>query len=217
MWIGHAAVIRSSKIGRWGARSQIRYQRHISHTHQASVWCLLRSFPMPPKPVSELTKVETTILTIAAKLLAAIKRVQDSPPTPEQLEQFNAKVLDELVSLYTAYPIAYDYMTLNTHIQHIVNSHFGPGMSKTPHIHPIIQLVADEWTNADTAGRAPNWGLFTTSYISRHCRQMAKNESLWHKDLFAVDISSYLQGITNKKKLWWVTEPQRLVGTPDGM
>ena len=169
---------------------------------------------MPPKPVSELTKVETTLLTIAAKLLAAVKRVQDSPPTQEQLKQFNAKVLEELVSSYTAYPVAYD--TQYSHIQDTVNSNFGAGMTKTPRLHPMIQLVAEEWTHADNTGRAPNWGLFTMSYISRHCRQIAQNEPLWHRDLSAVDLSNYLRGITNKKKLWWVTDPQLQAGAPDG-
>ena len=202
-------------MGRWGARCQIRYQRHISHTRLALVRCLLSSFPMPPKPVNELTKVEIALLTIAAKLLAEIKRVQDSLPTPGQLQMFNLKVVEELVSSYTAYPIAYD--TQYSHIQESVNSNFGPGMTKTPRVHPFIQLVAEEWTHADNTGRAPNWGLFTTSYISRHCRQIAKNEPLWHRDLFAVDLSSYLRGITNKKKLWWVTDPQPQAGTPNGM
>ena len=92
-------IILDRKVG--GPLSDQILETHIPHAFGITVLN-----PMPPKPVSELTKVETTILTVAAKLFAAIKRVQDSPPTPEQLAQFNVKVLDKLVSVYTTYSIA---------------------------------------------------------------------------------------------------------------
>jgi hypothetical protein len=53
---------------------------------------------MPPKPVTELTQVESTLLATAARLLAAVKRVLESPSKDVQLEHYNAKVFEELVS-----------------------------------------------------------------------------------------------------------------------
>lgn len=53
---------------------------------------------MPPKAASELTQIEVSVLTIAARLLAAIRSVSDNPPTDEQLAHYNSKVIEELVS-----------------------------------------------------------------------------------------------------------------------
>ena len=57
---------------------------------------------MPPKPLEELTAVEVSLLSIAARLQAAVKWVERNPPKPEKWAYLNGKVKDELVSITIA-------------------------------------------------------------------------------------------------------------------
>ena len=57
---------------------------------------------MPPKPLKELTAVEVSLLSIAARLQAAVKWVERKPPTPEKWAYLNGKVKDELVRIISA-------------------------------------------------------------------------------------------------------------------
>lgn len=60
---------------------------------------VLLFFPMPPKAANELTIIENTLLGIAARVLAAAKRVEEGPPLSlAQQELFNSNVVEELVS-----------------------------------------------------------------------------------------------------------------------
>jgi hypothetical protein len=68
---------------------------------------------MPPKPDNELTQVESLLLATAARLLAAIKRVSESPSTPDQLAHYNAKVEEELVSPHIKLYVAYVHNSTN--------------------------------------------------------------------------------------------------------
>jgi hypothetical protein len=54
---------------------------------------------MPPKPASELTQIEVSLLVIAAKLLAVAARALAHPFSPTEQARCNAKVREELVSL----------------------------------------------------------------------------------------------------------------------
>ena len=55
---------------------------------------------MPAKPAEELTQLEASLLSIAARLLAAVRYVSENPPLPEKWTYSNEKVMDELVSAY---------------------------------------------------------------------------------------------------------------------
>jgi hypothetical protein len=55
---------------------------------------------MPAKPAEELTQLEASLLTIAARLLAAVRYVLENPPLPKKWAYLNEKVMDKLVSAY---------------------------------------------------------------------------------------------------------------------
>ena len=55
---------------------------------------------MPAKPAEELTQLEVSLLTIAARLLVAVWYVLENPPLPEKWAYLNEKVMDKLVSAY---------------------------------------------------------------------------------------------------------------------
>jgi hypothetical protein len=88
--------------------------------------------------------------------------------------------------------------------------------SKTPRLHPILMLMAPEVASAMTKKRDPNWGLFTTDYISGFCQQVVLDHPGWHKDLSALDISRYLDSSFNKKKPWWIPGQEGLQEAADG-
>jgi hypothetical protein len=62
---------------------------------------------MPPKPATELTQVESILLSIAARLLAAARRVSEGPSTEAQLSHYNSKVTEEMVSPHTTSHLTY--------------------------------------------------------------------------------------------------------------
>jgi hypothetical protein len=55
---------------------------------------------MPPKPLEELTGVEIYLIGTAARLQTAVKWVERHPPVPEKWAYLNAKVKEEIVSIY---------------------------------------------------------------------------------------------------------------------
>lgn len=73
--------------------------------------------------------------------------------------------------------------------------------------------MGEEWQVARTDGRSPNWGIFTTSYISASCTKMASDHPDWHRDIYALDLSTYIKP-NAKKKPWWLHGPQ-VVEAPD--
>jgi hypothetical protein len=75
--------------------------------------------------------------------------------------------------------------------------------------------MATEWATAKSSERAPNWGLFSTSYISGFCQKTVLDHPGWHRDLSAVDLSSYVQGLS-RKKLWWTPDTQTVQEPADG-
>ncbi|KAH8979911.1 hypothetical protein EDB86DRAFT_2835622 [Lactarius hatsudake] len=93
---------------------------------------------MVRKPASELTANETSLLVIAARLMSATKRVEDTPTTSEELKYMDARIDEEIVA-----------------IQKIFDT-FKSG-SKMPRVHPIIQAVGAEWKTASDAKRRFNW------------------------------------------------------------
>jgi hypothetical protein len=63
---------------------------------------------MPRKGPGELTKDETTLLVIAARLFAAVRERAERPPAQPQSSSWDGKVKGELVRLLF-YPISHFY------------------------------------------------------------------------------------------------------------
>jgi hypothetical protein len=55
---------------------------------------------MPRNPPQDLSPPEFLLLKSAAKLLVAVRWLQEHPPLPEKLEYLNSKVKDEIVSMF---------------------------------------------------------------------------------------------------------------------
>ncbi|KAF8262899.1 hypothetical protein EI94DRAFT_1808077 [Lactarius quietus] len=115
---------------------------------------------------SELTQVELQFLAIAAKLFAAAMIFLAHPPDDGQQIYLDRKVKDEMTSLENQF-----------------NTFMGDPMKvrKKPRIHPIIQIMAQEW-------KAAEWEAHTD----------------WHLHLSTVDFTVYLQGIPDDR-CWWIT------------
>jgi hypothetical protein len=171
---------------------------------------------MPPKPDNELTQVESSFLATAARLLAAVKRVSESPSTGAQLAHYNAMVFKELVSLQTSSHV--DHGANISHKQTSVDTQYNnfTAGSKTPRLHPILQLMAEEWHRAKTAETDPNWGLFTKAYLTTFCDRVATEHPGWHKDLRALDLSSYIGSSFDKKAPWWIPDQEAGQEAGDG-
>ncbi|KAH9000971.1 hypothetical protein EDB86DRAFT_3074977 [Lactarius hatsudake] len=139
---------------------------------------------MVRKPASELTANETSLLVIAARLMSATKRVEDTPTTSKELKYMDARIDEEIVA-----------------IQKIFDT-FKSG-SKMPRVHPIIQAVGAEWKTASDAKRRFNWTVLTTSYITQLCETVRKEHPEWHASLSSLTLDSYLDGL-HPTRLWWL-------------
>ena len=82
-------------------------------------------------------------------------------------------------------------------------------------MHPIIQVVSKEWEQAENEGRLPNWGLFTPTYIEKHCDIMKAQRPKCHPDLYATNLTGYLQGLPERRK-WWILESAASMDSGDG-
>ncbi|KAF8259622.1 hypothetical protein EI94DRAFT_1706978 [Lactarius quietus] len=149
---------------------------------------------------SELTQVEVQFLAIAAKLFAAAMIFSAHLPDDGQQIYLDRKVKDEITSLENQF-----------------NAFMGDPMKvrKKPRIHPIIQIMAQEWKVAEVEQHMPNWGIFTFDYVSEHCNAQREAHTDWHLHLSTLDFTVYLQGIPDDRR-WWITGLPPPQGDPEG-
>ncbi|KAH9169691.1 hypothetical protein EDB89DRAFT_2072685 [Lactarius sanguifluus] len=150
---------------------------------------------MVRKPPSELTKHESQLLTIAAKLMCAMKCVEDTPTSSKELEYMDGKIKGEIQAIQTIF---------NTY----------RAGSKMPRLHPIIQVAGAEWKNAEDQNRSPNWPLLTTQYITQLCETVLVENPEWHESLSSLQLNSYLEGL-HPTKLWWLEAHPEVQKTSD--
>ncbi|KAN0133108.1 hypothetical protein V8E53_009138 [Lactarius tabidus] len=143
---------------------------------------------MPPKRQQESTKLENYMLYIAAKLLEAVRWVAEHRPSPEKVDYLNEKVSEEIAFISSKYA---PYMASDSRETNI------------PRIHPIIQVMTNEWKAASTDQRKPRWDIFTEANIAHICDQVAMHNPTWYRYLYATHLSSYLGG-QHPKKMWWL-------------
>ncbi|KAN0131146.1 hypothetical protein V8E53_011038 [Lactarius tabidus] len=148
---------------------------------------------MPPKPLEESTGLENYILYKAAKLLAAVRWVAENPPTPEKEDYLNKMVLEEIAFIASRYA---PYMDPESR------------KYKIPRIHPIIQIMTDEWKAASHEQRKPCWDIFTEETIAYVCDQVATENPTWYPHLYATDLTSYVRGEHPSRTWWRHTIPQ---------
>ncbi|KAI9430338.1 hypothetical protein H4582DRAFT_2063952 [Lactarius indigo] len=141
---------------------------------------------MGRKGPSELTKHEVQLLTIAAKFMAAMKRVEETGLSPMELDIMDTKINQEVRT---------------------INSIFaGYGIhSKTPRVHLIIQVIGTEWQSAAIEDCYPDWFILTTEYITTLCEYVSSENPDWHLKLSSLDLNSYLDGL-HPSKMWWLEE-----------
>ncbi|KAH9022828.1 hypothetical protein EDB85DRAFT_1895065 [Lactarius pseudohatsudake] len=141
---------------------------------------------MARKGVGELTKDETALLVIAAKFIAALERLVDSPPTSEELDGLTQMVRVELRAVGAIF------------------NKKDEG-SKMPRVHHVIQMISKEWKNAKSEARVPDWDRITLDDVAELCERMADAYPDWHESLVSPDLSEYLIGI-EPSKMWWLPE-----------
>ena len=85
-----------------------------------------------------------------------------------------------------------------------VSAKFAPfsEMSKKPCLHPMIQIMSNEWKAAGEEQRQPHWFIFTDSYLECVCNQVAQENPKWNSDLSMTDLSPYAAGMPFKWQ-WW--------------
>ncbi|KAF8267270.1 hypothetical protein EI94DRAFT_1701121 [Lactarius quietus] len=148
---------------------------------------------------SELTQVEVQSLVIAAKLFVAAMTFLAHLPDDGQQIYLDRKVKDEMTSLDNQF-----------------KGFMGDPMKamKKPHIHPIIQIMAQEGKAAEAEQCMPNWGIFTLDYISEHCNAQREAHTDWHLHLLTVDFTVYLQG-TPDDRHWSINGLPPPLGDPE--
>ncbi|KAF8267005.1 hypothetical protein EI94DRAFT_1701366 [Lactarius quietus] len=149
---------------------------------------------------SELTQVETQFLAIAARLFTAAMTFSAQPPDDGQQAYLVRKVKDEIISVGNQFKKFMGDPSKHT---------------KKPRMHPIIQIMSEEWKEAEAEQRMPDWGIFTLGHISGYCHAQREAHSDWHPDLSTLDLSRYLQGLQNHRR-WWVTGLPPPHGDVDG-
>ncbi|KAF8258659.1 hypothetical protein EI94DRAFT_1707792 [Lactarius quietus] len=136
---------------------------------------------MPPKATSELTQVESLFLATAARLFTAAITFFAHPPDDGQ--QAYLILVGDQFKKFMGDPSKH---------------------TKKPRMHPIIQIMSEEWKVAEAEQRMPEWGIFTLDHISGYCHAQREAHSDWHPDLSTLNLSNYLQGLQNHRR-WWVT------------
>jgi hypothetical protein len=63
--------------------------------------------------------------------------------------------------------------------------------------------MSSEWEAAAVGKQCPCWNLFTNTCIKQLCDQVATENPIWHPDLYATDLSTYMVGVA-PRWLWWV-------------
>jgi hypothetical protein len=79
------------------------------------------------------------------------------------------------------------------------------GSSKKPRVHPMIQIITNEWKAASEEQRQPRWFILTDSYLRRACEEVARVNPTWHEYLSMPDLSLYSAGMPMKMK-WWLAD-----------
>jgi hypothetical protein len=82
---------------------------------------------------------------------------------------------------------------------------------KIPCIHPIIQIMTDEWKAASQEQQKPRWDIFTEETITYVCDQVATQNPTWYPHLYVTDLSSYLGG-EHPSRTWWQHPIPQLFG-----
>ncbi|KAF8269524.1 hypothetical protein EI94DRAFT_1799085 [Lactarius quietus] len=138
---------------------------------------------MPKKAAEELTQDEIKLLVSAAKVMAVLWVCMENPPSPNQQWYWDDNICEELKYVDVVYNTA-----------------------RAPHCHPILQLTGNRWGTAEKAGMPPNWTGLTLEMVIQSCNLQASKAPTWHQDLFAHDLTPYLQDIPPKKQ-WWNFPP----------
>jgi hypothetical protein len=76
---------------------------------------------------------------------------------------------------------------------------------KKPRVHPLVQLVANEWDAAVDEKRSPNWDLFTDAHIANSCQLLREAKPEWNKNLSTLKLRGFLANVLRKKM--WIPEP----------
>jgi hypothetical protein len=63
--------------------------------------------------------------------------------------------------------------------------------------------MTDKWKAASIEQRRPCWHIFTEVNIQYICDQVAINNPTWFPDLYATNLTLYLNGV-HANKLWWL-------------
>ncbi|KAF8269516.1 hypothetical protein EI94DRAFT_1699433 [Lactarius quietus] len=144
------------------------FRHHIAlQAHHADILIAYPLYLMPPKATSELTQLEAQFLAIAARLFTAAMTFSAHPSDDGQQAYLVRKVKDEIISVGNQFKKFMGDPSKHT---------------KKPCMHPIIQIMSEEWKAAEAEQRMPEWGIFTLDHIS----------------------GRYLQGLQNHRR-WWVT------------
>ncbi|KAH9007353.1 hypothetical protein EDB84DRAFT_1447555, partial [Lactarius hengduanensis] len=146
---------------------------------------------MARKGVGELTKDETALLVIAAKFIAALERLVDSPPTSEELDGLTQMVRVELVN------------SVESSWCNISQEGRGLQDAQSSSCHPDDINGVEECE--DREARVPDWDRITLDDVAEICERMADAYPDWHESLVSPDLSEYLIGI-EPSKMWWLPE-----------
>jgi hypothetical protein len=79
------------------------------------------------------------------------------------------------------------------------------GSSKRPRVHPMIQIMTNEWKEALEEHRQPRWFIFNESYLRRACEEVARENPMWHEYLSMPDLTHYRRGMS-VKMMWWLAD-----------
>ncbi|KAH9169709.1 hypothetical protein EDB89DRAFT_1908354 [Lactarius sanguifluus] len=181
---------------------------------------------MVRKPPSKLTKHESQLLTIAAKLVLNswdLNSPMGKLPKGEHGPKGKVLLIQQLVCAMkcvedtptSSKELEYMDGKIKGEIQAIqtIFNTYRAG-SKMPRLHPIIQVVGAEWKNVEDENCSPNWPLLTTQYITQLCETVLVENPEWHESLSSLQLNSYLEGL-HPTRLWWLEVHSEVQKTSD--
>ena len=154
--------------------------------------------PAKRRTNDKLTDAEKELLDIAVRLYTAMQYLEANGDKVKG-EWYVEAIGEELVRAPLSYATEATYLTLQDSIEAIC-SRGGP-----PRLHPIIELIGEEWGRALDTGTPVDFNYFSIDNVNKRCTSGEAEHPTWNPKLNAKNLHLLL-GLQNLdvRHRWWL-------------